>query len=69
MKIFPTKINQHYSTAMIEINGEHGEIRISNERIYRIKNGRWRFAIEGTRQEVKENDVVFIQQGSQYNFW
>ncbi|MCK4634692.1 MAG: hypothetical protein KAT37_02345 [Candidatus Aenigmarchaeota archaeon] len=68
MKINEYKINPDFSGALIEINGDHGELKCLNEnRIYFIVEGEGKFVIDGEENAVSGNDLIFIPKNTPYN--
>ena len=68
MKITEYKINSDFSGALIEIDGEHGEIMTTREdRIYFILEGSGKFVIEKEEKIVAPNDLVFVPKNTPYN--
>ena len=69
MKLDSYDVNKDYSLTYIEISGEHDKIRFSGEtRIYFIIVGSGTFVVNEIEFEVKENDVIVIEDGDVYEF-
>jgi len=68
MKITEYKINPDFSSALIEIDGEHGKIKCKNEdRIYFIIEGDGKFIVDGEENLVSKNDLIFIPKNTPYD--
>ncbi len=61
-------INSNYSAALIEINGNHGEVKsISEDRIYFILTGEGKFIINNEENNIEPNDLVYVPMNTPYN--
>lgn len=61
-------INSNFSAALIEINGNHGEIKsIGEDRIYFILTGEGKFIINNEENTVEPNDLIYIPMNTPYN--
>ena len=68
MKIGEYKINTDFSAALIEINGNHGTVKCTDEdRIYFIIKGKGQFVINGKRSLAGQDDLIFIPKNTPYN--
>lgn len=68
MTISEYSINSDYSSALIEINGNHGKIKCINEdRIYFIISGKGIFVIDKEEHSVSGNDLIFVPKNTPYN--
>lgn len=68
MRISEYKINKDFSCALIRIKGTHGKVRcIKEDRIYFIFEGKGFFIVNGKKQAVSAEDVVFIPKNTPYD--
>jgi mannose-6-phosphate isomerase-like protein (cupin superfamily) len=68
MKINEYKINQEFSAALVDINGDHGKLVCTDEdRIYFILDGKGKFIIGNEESEVGPCDLIFIPKNTPYN--
>ena len=68
MAIKEYPINDKFSGALVDINGEHGKLKCLNEdRIYFIIDGAGKFVINDKEHNVKTNDLIFIPKETPYN--
>ncbi len=68
MEISEYKINPDFSAALIEINGNHGTVKCTEEdRIYFIIEGSGEFVINGKTSKVATNDLIFVPRNTPYN--
>ena len=68
MKISEYKINSDFSGSLIEIDGDHGEMKnINEDRIYFVVGGEGKFTIEDNARNVETNDLIFIPKNTPYN--
>lgn len=62
------KINSNFSSAYVEINGNHGKLKCLNEdRIYFVVEGEGKFVVNEEETSVAAQDLVFIPKNTPYD--
>jgi len=62
------KINSQFSGALIEIDGDHWELKCLNEdRIYFIISWNWKFILDSVEKDIRGSDLIFVPKETPYN--